>query len=350
LNTKVGRRPRGGTTIQDVAREAGVSAMTVSRVINDEPNVRDKTRAAVNLAIRRLRYAPNPAARSLAGGDFLRIGLLYSNPSAAYLSQFLIGALDQAARSYAQIIIEKSDDDHEAAAASSRLVAHGIDGVILPPPLCEAPRLLKLLQDEKVRVVRVAGGDPSLAISSVRIDDFEAARLMTDHLLQLGHRRIGFITGDPKLTASALRLKGYRTALREAGAPASDDLVSEGRFTYRSGLDAADDLLSRTPAPTAIFAANDDMAAAALAAAHRRKLDVPADLTICGFDDSPIATTVWPELTTIRQPIAEMARRAVEILCAEIRASKAGLATTPRIEGLPVELIRRATDTSPTYK
>src|SRR3546814_761598 len=165
-------------------------------------------------------------------------------------------------------------------------------------------------------VVVVASARPPGRVSSVGIDDFEAARAMTRHLLAMGHDRIGFIVGNPNQHASARRLEGYRAALEERGAKVDDALIAQGLFTYRSGLDAAEILLARDPPPTAIFASNDDMAAAAVAVAHRRGVDVPGDLSICGFDDTPFATTIWPALTTIHQPIADMSRAALDQLVA----------------------------------
>ncbi|MFN3582630.1 LacI family DNA-binding transcriptional regulator [Phenylobacterium sp.] len=320
---KPARRQRSALTIHDVARYAGVSPMTVSRVINGEKNVRESTREAVNAAIRDLNYQPNPAARSLAGADLIRIGLLYSNPSSAYLSEFLVGGLDQCSRSNIQLVVEKCDEEH-AEDAAARLVSQGVDGIILPPPLCDAPQVLKTLAASHTPAVAVATGRPPADVSAVRIDDFEAAHAMTRHLVGLGHRRIGFIKGHPNQTASQQRLEGYLAGLAEAGVASDPALVVQGYFTYRSGLDGAEQLLALSDPPTAIFASNDDMAAATVAAAHRRGLDVPRDLTVVGYDDSALATTVWPELTTIRQPIADMSREAVTLLADEIRSRRSG--------------------------
>jgi LacI family transcriptional regulator len=330
-----------------VARYAGVSPMTVSRVINGEKNVREATREAVNVAIRDLNYAPNPAARSLAGADLVRLGLLYSNPSAAYLSEFLVGGLDQCSRSNIQLIVEKCDVEGGEQAAAAKLVASGVDGVILPPPLCDSEAIVKFLAESKTPAVAVATGRPPPDASAVRIDDFAAAHAMTRHIIELGHRRIGFIKGHPNLTASQQRLEGYLAALSEAGIAADDDLVAQGYFTYRSGLEGAETLLGLPDPPTAIFASNDDMAAATVAVAHRRSLDVPRDLTVCGFDDTALATTIWPELTTIRQPIAEMSREAVTLLADEIRSRRAG--ETPKHPHALLEftLIRRQSDGPP---
>jgi LacI family transcriptional regulator len=343
LTLQAGRRSRGGVTIQDVAREAGVSPMTVSRVINSVGNVRPATRESVMEAIRRLRYAPNPAARSLAAGDFIRIGLLYGNPSAAYLSELLVGALDQAGRSNAQLSVEQYDDAADFVALAGRLVASGLDGVILPPPLSDLPDVLGPLSETGLRVVRIGGG-PRPDVASVAIDDREAARRMTARLLELGHRRIGFLGGDERLAASHLRRAGYLDALAAAGLAPDPALQAPGAFTYRSGLEGAARLLASPNPPTAIFAANDDMAAGAIAAAHQRRLDVPQQLTVCGFDDSPIASAVWPELTTVRQPIADMARAAVEILCADVRSLLGGEPAPARNIVLDVELVGRGSD------
>jgi LacI family transcriptional regulator len=341
------RRQRNVPTISDVAAHAGVSPMTVSRVINGETNVRAETRRKVEEAIAVLNYAPNAAARTLAGGDDIRIGLLHSNPSFAYLSEFLVGSLDQASRSNVHLVVEKCDDDDGGgAAAVDHLLRGRIDGVVLPPPLSDSPPILKALEDRGIPMVAVATGRAPDWAMSVSIDDRQAAEDMTRHLVQLGHVRIGFITGNPNQTASAERLEGYRTALREAGLALADELVAEGMFTYRSGLDAAEQLLSLESPPTAIFAANDDMAAATVAIAHRQGLDVPGDLTVCGFDDTALATTIWPELTTIRQPVLEMSRQAVELLVRQIRGSKANSADCPHVLA-EYELIRRQSDAAP---
>jgi LacI family transcriptional regulator len=341
------KRQTGAPTIADVARLAGVSPMTVSRVINGGGNVHHLTKEAVNTAITSLNYAPNRAARSLAGAGQMRIGLLYSNPSAAYLSEFLVGSLEQAGRSDVQLVVEKCEiGDHEIEVAG-RMVRSGIDGVILPPPLCDSEAVLEVLLSSGVPTAVVATGQPPAAAASVSIDDFKAACEMTAHLLELGHQRIGFIVGNPNQTASAQRLEGYRAALDAAGVAQDERLVAQGLFTYRSGLDAAERLMDVPGPPSAIFASNDDMAAATVAVAHRRGLDVPGDLTVCGFDDSTLATTIWPELTTIHQPIADMSRRAVELLVGMVRSGKGGRPMEVRRELLDYTLVRRQSDAAP---
>lgn len=345
MSDDVEQKLKRAATVADVARLAGVSPMTVSRVVNGGGNVRAEKRDAVLAAVRSLNYAPNPAARSLASGRVVRLGLLYSNPSAAYLSEFLVGCLDECRRRHIQLSLEKCDDDVEA--ATHELLAGGLEGVLLPPPLCENESILQILTHHRVPAVGVAAGRSRQDISTVRIDDAAAAEAMTRHLLQLGHRRIGFIKGHPNQTASAERLAGYTAALRDAGLELSSELVVEGFFDYRSGITAAERLLALPTRPTAIFAANDDMAAAVIAVAHRRGLALPAELSVCGFDDSALATNVWPELTTIHQPISAMAREAVALLARQLEKGAAGRSMTPEHVLLPFSLVRRASDGSP---
>ena len=334
---KPSRRSRGTTTIEDVARTAGVSAMTVSRVINGGKNVRESTRHAVLEAVRALNYSPNTAARSLAAGEATHIGLLYANPSAAYLSQFLIGALQAARRAGAHLVLEscESEDADEQAEVTRRFATSDVEGVVLPPPLSESEPILAELAAIGIPVVTVARGAPQEDSLNVQIDDYAASVEMTRHLLELGHRNIGFIKGHPNHVASHDRARGFADALREYGVDPDRASVEQGYFTYRSGLAASERLLSLPKPPTAIFASNDDMAAATVSVAHRRGLVVPGDLSVVGFDDTALATSVWPELTTVKQPISAMAETAVELLLADLRVRRAG---SPR------RLIKRTLD------
>ena len=343
------RRRRGNAvTIHEVARRAGVSPMTVSRVTNGEDNVREATRDLVLKAIRELNYSPNPAARSLAGAQSTRIAMIYSNPSVAYLSELLVGALDKASKTAVQLVLEKWDDLKPAAErAAARKLAQSVAGVILPPPLCESDVIASELAAANVPTIAIATGRFRANVSCVRIDDFRAASEMTAHLIALGHTRIGFIKGHPNQTASAQRFAGFETTLEAAGITPNPAYVQQGYFTYRSGLEAAEQLLDRKRPPTAIFASNDDMAAAVISVAHRRGLDVPRDLSVVGFDDTVTATTVWPELTTIRQPIAAMADAALNLLLRKIRHKKTGEPAEPVDHLFAHELVKRASDAPP---
>ena len=344
---RAGRRQSGQPTISDVARLAHCSLMTVSRVINGEGSVREQTRAAVLAAITELNYSPNNAARSLARADQIRIALLYANPSPSYLSEFLMGCLDQAGRSDVHLVIERCDHGVDEEAVVRRLAANGVDGFLLVSPLCDERPLLDLLRRLRVRAALVGPGRAEAHHSAVMIDDYQAAFDMTSHILGLGHRRIGFIVGDPLQEATGQRLAGYQDAMASNGLEPRPELIVGGLFTYRSGFEAASTLLDQEERPTAIFASNDDMAAAAVAAAHRRRLDVPADLTICGFDDTAIASAIWPELTTVRQPIRAMSQKALEFLANDLRAAGAGKAHAASHLTLAYELVRRGSDGPP---
>ena len=343
---KGGRKSGSVVTIHDVARQAGVSPMTVSRVVNAEANVREETRLKVQAAVKALRYSPNLAARSLASADAMHLGVLYSNPSAAYLSEFLLGSLEQSSLSGSQLVIEQCEGVENEREAIARLTRGGIDGVILPAPLCDSEDALKAVEHAGIPAVLVASGRPSPGLSAVSINDFEASRAMTRHLLGLGHRRIGFINGHPNQTASGQRFRGFIEAMTEAGLSVGTDQVAQGYFTYRSGLDAAEKILANFN-PTALFASNDDMAAAAMAVAHRKGLDVPGDLAIAGFDDTPLATTVWPALTTVRQPIADMAREAVRLLIDQIKGRRSGSAAAVAHKLVKYALIQRESTAAP---
>ncbi len=342
--SRVGRK---GPTLADVARAAGVSPMTASRVVNREANVLPATREKVEQAIAALGYVPNAAARNLASGKQCRIALLHSNPSSAYLSEFLMGSLAQASVVNAQLVVEYCEDTDTADTLVDKLRSHRVDAVLLPPPLSDDSALVESLHAQGLPVAQIATGEPQAFAHAVSIDDEAAAHAMAKHLVSLGHSRIGFITGDSNQTASALRLKGYESALREAGLDVDRVLIRKGDFSYRSGLAASEKLLARPSRPTAIFASNDDMAAAAVATAHRHGLNVPADVSICGFDDTAMATTIWPELTTVRQPVAEMARTATALLEEAVR-NRSGEQSKPRHIVLDYAIVHRDSDGPPS--
>ena len=336
--------------MSDVAALAGVSPMTVSRVMNGDTKVRESTRDRVNAAVAALNYVPNQAARRLAGSRPIRVGFLYSNPSAGYLSEFLVGLLNQASPNNVQLVVEKCEANEQSVERARRLIANGVDGIILPPPLCDTPKLIDTIANAGTPAVTVACGSPDDRVCAVSIDDFEAAYAMTNHLISLGHQRIGFIVGHPNQTASARRLEGFKAAMKDKALAVAPELIVQGLFTYRSGLDAAEALLGQEQRPTAIFASNDDMAAATVAIAHRLGLDVPGDLTVAGFDDTALATTIWPELTTVRQPITEMAEAAVQFLVHQINAHRNGTPEAPEHVVMDYTLIRRQSDAAPRLR
>jgi len=314
--------------------------MTVSRVINGSSQVTEATRAKVMQAVRALNYQLNVAARVARVGT-LRVGLLYSNPSAAFISAFLVGAMDQCSHSGATLILENCVDQRSQRSAIEKLIDQGVDGILIPPPLCDSRSVLKHLDEIGMPMVAVATAKPAEGVSAVRIDDYDGALTMTRHLIALGHTDIAFIKGDPKHTPAQLRYQAFVDGMAEAGLEIGEGRVAQGLFTYRSGLAAARDLLEQATRPSAVFASNDDMAAAVIAVAHGMQLQVPGDLAIVGFDDTPVATTVWPELTTIHQPIGDMARSAVELVVEQIRRRRAGEGALVQHRLLPYTLITR---------
>ena len=335
-----GRRPRG-VTIIDVARHAGVSPMAVSRVINADAGVRAETRSLVERSVRALNYTPNLTARSLVTSREIRIGVIYSNPSAAFMSAFLAGVFEEASARAAQLILLKGESGAlPSSDAIERLITSRIGGVILAPPLGEIDAVRAKLHAAGLPIA-VVGGVVEDAIS-VDIDHRRAAYDMTRHLIALGHRRIGFILGNPDQRASAARRAGFEAAVAEAGTVTPH--IARGDFSYASGLVAAATLLDADPAPTAIFASNDDMAAAVVSVAHRRHLDVPADLTVVGFDDSSAAVTLWPPLTTIHQPVQHLAAEALQRLIGTMRR---GDRTADEVRLLDHHLVERDSTASP---
>lgn len=330
-------------TIRDVSREAGVSIKTVSRVLNNERYVGAETRARVTEVAKRLNFRPSAAARALAGKRSFQIALICDNPSPYYVYEMQSGIRDRCEAAGVRMIAQPYDrgsakllDEIE-----SLIDAIQIDGLILTPPVCDHAPVLDLLARRGVRYVRVSPGrDLELAPASF-IDNRRAAAAITAHLIALGHRRIGLIAGHPDFATSAQRRAGYGDALGEAGIVLDEALIRAGTYDFGSGAAAAEALLALPTPPTAIFAASDDMAAGALAAAHRRGVRVPEALSIAGFDDTALASVVWPPLTTVRQPTRAMAYAAADLLlaCADAPAER---------RELPFELIVRASTAPPS--
>ena len=310
-----GPRP---ATIIDVAREAGVSFKTVSRVLNGETNVREQTRERVMDAVKTLDYRTNHNARNLRAQQSRMICLLYANPSRNYVGEVHLGALQRCqAEGYSLITEDCSTNKRAVLALRSE---NGLAGAILTPPLSDDRELLAQLREHDVPFVRIAPHRTEDPGRDVAIDDRAASREMTGYLIGLGHRRIGFIRGAVTHDQASVRFEGYKDALEDAGLPFDPDLVVKGDFTFDSGISAAEQLLDLPDKPTAIFASNDDMAAGVIAACYRRRIRIPQELSVAGFDDTPLAATISPSLTTIYQPSRELASEAVGLLLEEIAA------------------------------
>lgn len=302
--------------IQDVAEKSGVSMMTVSRVLNQDEKVSDKTRHKVMQVVKELHYRPNVSARRLASSKSFFLGLLYDNPSASYVSQFLLGALKSCRASGYHLVVDEADNDINITLASVKDLVDitQVDGMILLPPVCDIPEVLTTLKEAKIPFVRISP-DTQLDISPyICLDDYQAAYKVTEGLIEQGHKKIAHIIGHPNQGASRLRHQGYLDALAEHGIVINNDYIEQGFFTYKSGLTAANKILTLDDKPTAIFAGNDDMAAATIAMANMKNINVPEQLSVVGFDDTQLATTVWPAISTVNQPIKTMAELAIQLL------------------------------------
>lgn len=303
-------------TIKDVSDIAGVSMKTVSRVLNKEKYVSEKTRLAVERAVAQLNFQPSVAARILKGSRSYQVALIYDNHSPHYIHQIQTGVWARCIEEGVRMLAQPTD---VALANLAREIGGlidqtQVDGVILSSPVTDAAVALAELDRRGVPYVRISPGTEHDRSSSVSMDDVQAADDMTSHLIALGHRRIGFIIGHTNHTASDLRLFGYRRAMDRAGLAFEPKYVRPGLFDFASGEAAADVLLDLPQPPTAIFASNDDMAAGVLTVAHRRGLSVPGDLSVAGFDDTALASQLWPPLTTVRQPTRELAYAAASLL------------------------------------
>ncbi len=306
------------SNIRDVAARAGVAVKTVSRVLNGHPYVSVDTRAKVEEAMRALDFRPSVAARILSGAKSNQIALIYDNHSPYYMFQIQTGCWDFCRANGIRLLAQPVDvaDPLVGEQVRGLVTETHVDGIILSSPVTDCDPVLRALESLDIPFVRISPGTNHALTSSVFMDDAQAADDMTTYLINAGHRRIGFIKGHHNHMASDDRLFGYRRALDRAGLPYDPVLVHEGEFDFDSGVRGGRALLDQFNRPTAIFASNDDMAAGVLAVAHDRGMNVPAELSVAGFDDTTLARTVWPPLTTIHQPMIELARTATEILIA----------------------------------
>ena len=318
---------------------AGVAIKTVSRALNNEPNVRKETRERILAAVKRLNYHPSLSARGLAGRRSYLIGLVYENPSANYIVDVQHGAMARCREDQFQLLMHQVSGQGEAAELDvlGLIDRTHVDGLILTAPLCQSAGLIEALDRRSVPFVRMAPDARLHYTPYTDMDDRGAAREMTEYLIGLGHRRIGFIAGHPVHFASGQRLKGYRDALQTHDIAFSDDYLRQGHFIFESGVEAARQLLTLSRPPTAIFACNDDMAAGVLMAAHSMGIDVPGCLSVAGFDDTYISRTVWPPLTTVHQPTYDLAYTATGLLLHIL-----GEGATPEPVRLPYRLVCRA--------
>ncbi len=337
-------------TIIDIAKAAGVSIKTVSRALNDAPHVSEAVRKRVKKVAGDLEYHPNLAAQSLIARRSYLIGLTYERPSPSYVVELQNGALGRLENArYRLIVLPFRDVASRPAELGTLLLRAGLDGVLLAPPACDQPELLDMLERKRLPYARIT---PHLDLERgivVTLDEAAAAHAIAAHVLALGHRRVGIIMGDPSHAASAARMVGYRRAFAEAGLAVDPDLIVTGDFTYEVGRRVAFALLDDPAPPTAILAQNDDMAVAAMAAARELGLSVPEDVSVAGFDDSEVSRTIWPQLTTVRQPVGEMTWDAADrlIACLEAEGKEPPKLPPSRRGDHPYELLVRGSTAPP---
>jgi LacI family transcriptional regulator len=309
-------------TIDDVAGLAGVSIKTVSRVVNREPNVRDATRAKVERAIDELNYHPNLSARNLASQRARLIALIYEDPScyeipsAGYIMRMQAGALSACRTADYRLVIYPCDISGTTIGAELKaMLEHARpQGVVLAAPLSNIPRVVRAIVATGTPMVRLSPGTQGGKQYSVATNDREISAQMTRYLASLGHRRIAFIKGHPDHRAVANRYLGYLDGLQQSSLEFAQRLVDNGDNSFASGEAAGDRLMKLADPPTAIFAANDDMAAGVIRAAALLGVAVPGRLSVAGCDDISLARQLCPTLTTIRQPLSVMAERAARVL------------------------------------
>lgn len=319
-------------TIYDVAARANVSIKTVSKVVNNLPDVSRATRERVRSAIEELSYRPNQLARSLAKQRSYMMALFCDAPAAGsqYIARIQMAILTVCQKEGYHLNVECIHATNKKIGQQVRaLVTQSkLEGVVLTPPLSDLAELIEALKSTETPIVRFSPSAPDAECVDVDIDNVQAAYDMTKYLLSLGHKRIGFVRGPQEHADAVGRFEGHCKALAEAGIAYEAELCPMGSYAYNTGVQCGVELLSLKRRPTAIFASNDDMAAGVMAASMRFDLQIPRDLSVAGFDDAIISHGVSPRLTTCRQPVTEMAEKAITALIRH-RAAKPGPIVLP---------------------
>lgn len=307
-------------TIKDVSNDAGVSIKTVSRVINKEKNVSEKTKEIVIKSIQKLGFKPNKSAQSLRSKRSHMIALLYNNPNKHYLADIQGGILRLCKETGYNLVLQECDytNVNLGLEITEFIDDFSIDGLIVTPPLSDMNEFLEHLNQTQTEYSIIAPSNTRKVKSYVSSNDYEASYAMTNKIINKGHLNIGFIKGHHKHSASHLRFNGFTEALKDRGMSLNSEWVKEGNFSFDSGFSAGLELLKSHNKPSVIFASNDYMAAGVMKAAQMNGINIPLDLSLVGFDDSPLAAQLWPSLTTIRQPVEDMAYHAARLLLGNI--------------------------------
>ena len=331
-------------TINDVARIAGVSKRTVSRVINGSLSVGDATRTRVEKVISELKYSPNTQARGLASSRSYLLGLIYDNPDALYLDDVQRGVLEVCSNLGYELVVHPCRYRSETLVQDSlRFMQRSkLDGVIVLPPVSESETLAQALKESGSAYVRLSSVAVDEANHIVVSDDRAAAAEMARYFAQLGHESIAFISGPQRYKSSTERMEGFHLGLSAYGIKLREDWIVEGNNTYETGIECARKLLQQDIIPTAIFANNDQMAAGVLKVAHSLGIKVPEQLSVAGFDDNMLASRVIPALTTIKRPVRQMALLATSKLIMSIENNDKA-ATNVAAKVAPTLVVREST-------
>ncbi|MFT4180184.1 MAG: LacI family DNA-binding transcriptional regulator [Thermomonas sp.] len=303
-------------TINDIARLAGVSKKTVSRIINQSPLVRQDTREKVETLMREVGYAPDPMARALAFRRSFLIGMVYDNPTAQFIVNMQYGVLDTLRGSGFELVVHPCDSRSAGYIDGVRrfVQQQKLHGVILVPRVSEDQALADMLDDIGCRYVRIAAVALDTPERMVVTHDHDGAAEVADYLLSLGHRDIALITGPADYRSAIERTGGFLGALRRRGIELPKSRVIEAGYTFESGVAIAEKLLASKKRPTAIFCGNDEMAAGVYRVALRTGIQIPQQLSVVGYDDSPLASRLWPPLTSVRRDTRDTGRIAAAML------------------------------------
>ena len=307
---------RKRSTINDIARMAGVSKKTVSRVINNSPFVKEETRVKIDAIIREVGFEPDPQARGLAFRRSFLIGMIYDNPTPQYVVNMQQGILDATRGTSYGLLVHPCDrgTPHFLRDMRSFVERQKLFGAILTPSVSEDDRLVDMLKEIGCPYIRVASVLLDRPATMVVTHDGTGAAEAARHLAEIGHERIAHISGPPTFRSAHERRRGFRQGLAERGLKLRPHFDLEGAYTFDSGIAAARELFAMKPRPTAIFAGNDEMAAGVYKAAHDLGIGIPQELSVIGYDDSATAVRLWPMLTSVRLPIRDMGRMAADML------------------------------------
>lgn len=330
-------------TIYDVAKEAGVSISTVSKVLNNTGSIAEKTRKKVRDTMHQLDYQPSVVAS--VKKRIQTIGLLIPNIANPFMAEIARGIENHVKKFGFSLMICSTDNDlKNEIEYISILKQKYIDGIIIATGLKEDKAIKELLKAD-IPVALLSRDVSSLAVDAVLVDDFLGGYEATEYLISLGHKRIAMITEDINFPTIGARFEGYKQALEKAGLPYDESLVSLNNTSLDEGKQSTREFLHLSVPPTAIFASTEFLAIGAIQAARELKIKVPQDLSIIGFDDTVLSTICDPPLTTIAQPIYEMSKKVVELLIEEIEDSKE---TKQRIVLSPKLVVRASTSHNKT--